>query len=190
MKVILIVIILTPLLLTSQNDTLNKFDLKQKKDGFWTIFLDKYLNPADSQNAFFIAYELYDHGKKLHTYSKVSWRVKDSIVYNNPLPEKGQPVTLNGQFKWYDRKTKQITAEEQYKNGVVEFEKEFHYVKRRGSLIWSTKAIIDYTKTYNNIRGSSYIEQFTNPEVYYGKTYIRSWYYNKNGKWGSYRIND
>lgn len=190
MKGILIIIILTPFLATSQSDTLNKFDLKQKKDGFWTILLDKYLNPADSQNAFFVAYELYDHGKKLHTYRKVSWRVKDSIVYSNSLPEKGQPVLINGQFKWYDRKNKIITAEEQYYNGFVEFEKEFHYVKRKDSLIWSTKAIIDYTKKYNNTIGTSYIEQFTNYDVYYGSTYKKYWYYKKNGKWGSYRIKD
>lgn len=87
----------------TNSDTLNRYNAAKKKDGYWLVYLDSLLKPADSAQSFFYGYELYDNGEALFSFSRFPLEIpkKYSFGYDAERGEKGKPVLLNGSFRVY-----------------------------------------------------------------------------------------
>ncbi len=88
--------------LSSQSDTLNMYNSKGKKTGYWLIFLNDKLDPIDKkENAFYSGYESWDNGKPVFGYYKHPF--SKNKMPSDQQPEKGNPLLVSGTFKWYDK---------------------------------------------------------------------------------------
>lgn len=103
-----------------QNDTLNRFDKKNKKTGLWTFYLDSLFNRCEINKAKFYGYVRYNKGvpeiKSFGRYNK-----HDSLSYISffKSDEQKYPIRLNGDlfhYQSFDR-TKKIRLHEVYRNG-------------------------------------------------------------------------
>ncbi|MBA3665122.1 MAG: hypothetical protein H0W61_13055 [Bacteroidetes bacterium] len=182
---IIITLIISPYFFIGQNDSLNKFDDKGKKNGYWTRYLNQYLNPTDSSLSSFIAFEYYDHGQKVYVYRKEKWRTQDSLVYEGILLPVGQPVLITGTFKWYSKQHNTPVVVEDYFHGHPRSFRLFGAGPDKSKLY--LVETIDFSRLYNNTPGTNYYE-IHNP---YDNTVKKYWYYKGKRKWDShpYRYN-
>jgi hypothetical protein len=145
--------------LFSQNlsDTINKYNDKHKKIGFWQVYLNEYANKVDKKNAFYIGYELYDNvGECVYPFSKHPRPKKYIIKYSGITSQRGNPTPINGILKLL-YKNGNPSYEELYQNGRPVLIKAFRWDKNG---ICSMEEILDYTKMFNNIDGTFYYELF------------------------------
>jgi hypothetical protein len=168
---------------TGQTDTLNKFNSKGKKDGYWLQYLDFNLLPTDSLNSYYKGFELYDNGKALYQFKEVKGLKKTKLT-TSMKSVKGFPVLIDGFFKW-EYPTDSIPAiTKEFKNGHPTIAKYYYPIKLRDTLFNGSMEIVDYTKRYNGIRGSYYYECQRNTKVFMGpERYRKRWYYKKRNKW-------
>lgn len=169
------------MLLLGQNDSLNKYNSKGKKTGYWKIFLDQNAMPTDSCHSFFFGYEYYDNGKTtFFTFTKSSVK-KQRFVFNGIMPSKGNPILIDGVMKIYKTKNDTIDyilSENSYKNGYPQTYIEFFFGKE-------PHQIFDFTKQYKNLQGSyfmtDYYSHFIATEE---KKQTSYWWYTKvDDKW-------
>ena len=66
------------LISTGQKDSLNRLNIEGEKTGYWIQYLDNSLNPIDSTNSHFYAYELYDNGKRVFKFYKKKYSKKSN----------------------------------------------------------------------------------------------------------------
>ena len=76
----------------AKKDTLNKYNSKKLKNGYWKVFLDDKVNPTDSlKNAYFYGFELWDNGEYVFKYFNKNWKYSNILIYRNikkmPLPQ-------------------------------------------------------------------------------------------------------
>ena len=162
----------------SQSDTLNRLNSKGKKTGYWLKYLDDNVQIVDSINSFFYGYEYYDNGTKLFAFEKLWFKKIQAAKYGEILPKKGHPVLLTGTFRWFVRGDSAQFVEETYKDGYPLVLKSLSRNLTDQSIYISE--LFDYTKTYNNISGSFYVQM--------GR---KKWYYMKSKKgWRRFRIKE
>ncbi len=182
MRLLIIIIILLTKTLLSQNDTINKYNSVGKKQGYWKQFLDLNLNRVDSLNSNFYGYDLYDNGVRVIGYFNTKSKKRDSLVHTGVIPAKGQPIIINGEFKWYNKKTNAIDIIEIFYNGrPISFES---YTNEKNDTIAHLKEYCDFTKKYNNEFGTSYYKFIYGSD---NKT-EEYWYRKVNNRWNYYKI--
>ncbi|MNV05038.1 hypothetical protein D3C71_953610 [compost metagenome] len=178
--IFLLIYVISPLISFGQE--FNKTDPEGKKTGYWKVFLDEKINLTDSLNAYFWAYEFYDDGKIIaQKFKKTSYDKNSTLIFDGIFPAKGNPVALNGVFKWfYNNKGKEeLLEEDTYKNGFTLHLKEYAFGE-----IWLH---YDFTRKYNNMEGSCYI---INNLTYLFTTETRRkttcyWYFKTGKRWKS-----
>ncbi len=189
-KTLFIFLIFYGLHLPAIKDTLNQLNQKGQKHGIWIIYLDENINPTDSANSFFFAYELFDNGEKLFEFKnfrkKIKVKEKTELVL---LSKKGSPQLLNITIKWYTLKTGSLSREEKYVNGYPTFFK--GYNKKSRTIFRRTDTSnyyvenIDFTKKYNGTPGTHYYEFIVSE--YDIRKY---WFRKENGHWGYHKITE
>lgn len=144
----------------AQTDTINQFNGKGKKNGYWIRYLDLSLNPADSSNSFYYAFEYYDNGFCVYKFKKDKWQSKFKIFYANPNTQiqKGKPILLNGTFKWYWYESGPIAEEQIYVNGKPLFLKTYSWLDTTGTS--AHNEVLYFDKLYNGQIGSYYYEEY------------------------------
>lgn len=183
-RLLFIALLLSNLTLCGQRDTLNRFNDKGKKNGYWVQYLDSLLYATDSSNSYFYGYDLYDNGLKVFTFSARpnSWK-KSKLVYDGQLPEKGKPKPIEGTFKWYSPEMR-IESEEVYKAGRPFYMKSYVYSKK-DPINSSFNEVLYFDRLYKNIPGTFYYEEYWD-----GKLSRKYWFRKGRKKWESIRINE
>ncbi|MBK8367897.1 MAG: hypothetical protein IPL10_10875 [Bacteroidetes bacterium] len=165
----------------SQSDTLNKFNTKGKKTGYWKVLLDEKINPTKiNGDAHFYCFEFWDEGKNVTQIDKHRWK-KNKLICDNSLPNKGNPIPISGKFKWFDKKGRLI-SEEVYENGNPIYFKSY-FIKKSDTTLHINEDI-DFTKRYNNIIGTFYFEMHSSN----GNTIDKYWYRKGQKGWKAYKI--
>ncbi len=169
--------VLCALTSNAQKDTLNRFSENGKKEGIWKVYLDQYLNPVDSvQKAYFYAFERYDQGQIVFKFYKEKYTLNDSIAYSQPLSELGNPIVLNGTYKWFEPNG-QIMKQYEFKNGFPMYYKSYQYYANDPKKCGYNE-IRDWSKKYNDLAGSYYYEAFWD-----GKLLVVGWFKKDKKKW-------
>ena len=105
LKIIIIITTLCFNTLYSQTkpDAFNRLNAKNKKEGFWKVYLTDYLiETKDSTQAYYFAYDYYINGHLIIWTSSAQYYKKKAIeVTTDNHSNKGQPVLLSGHFKFY-----------------------------------------------------------------------------------------
>lgn len=166
----------------AQSDTLNRFNVENKKDGYWKVLLDKKADRVTGiSDAYFYGIELWDNGERVFEYSKHHW--EDKLVFDGVMPVKGQPVFLTGTFKSFDKKGR-LMCEETYENGFPVSIKSYMRSSDKKDNSTYLFEYLDFSKKYNNIPGTYYYE-----EHFYGPDRIyRYWFRKGNKGWRVYEI--
>ena len=183
-RLLIISFIFFNLNISGQTDSLNRFNDKGKKDGYWIQYLDSLAYPTDSTNSYFWGYELYDNGLRVFRFSDRNplWK-KYRLVFDGHLPSKGRPIQIEGTFKWYANEI-QIANEEIYKNGKPFYFKSYNYSKS-DPFNSSFNEVLYFDKLYNNTRGTFYYEEYFNGTL--GRKY---WFRKGRKEWKSFRIKE
>lgn len=169
------------LTLSSQTDSLNKFNSKGKKTGWWTVFLNDKIDPTNKkEDAYYLGYELWDNGEPVFKYYK--HRLNKNKMTTDAKPEKGNPQLLSGTFKWYTKEGI-LMLDETYKDGSPVFFNIYDYTKSFSNSTSNVIAEVDYTKKYNGITGTHFYREFFRK----GKT-IQYWYRKDKKGWFEYKI--
>lgn len=178
-KILLLLLLLSGQFLFSQinNDSINRYNSKNKKEGFWKVYLTDYLiETKDTSLAYYYAYDYYINGKLIIWTSSAQYYKKKAtkVVSDNPLPKIGKPTLLTGSFKFYYNYG--LGLDEIYKDGLPVIiatctpNSDGETVKTE---------IADFSKQYNNQFGSFLYERYkTNGTL----TYKRWYAFNQKGK--------
>lgn len=165
----------------SQNDTLNQVNPSGKKTGYWKQFLDQNLSPVDSIESYYYGYEFYDAGHPVFRYTK-NWWLKDSrLISMGTASKKGHPALLEGTFKWFGSTDSLPFSVEIYKNGYPVALYAYHYCPEHA---WHANEFVDFTRQYNNTRGSFYFEDEKSGKM------EKYWMRKDNDKWKKYKIQE
>ncbi len=164
---------------SSQNnaDTLNKYNDKGKKHGYWKVYLtETIVKTKDSTKAFYYAYNYYENGSLVILTTNLGTRKKPvKIEYDGVKSTAGHPVLLNGRLKLYDKHG--LEYDEIYANGLPTYK--MSYASYKGAPNVKLE-LLDYSRPYKNQMGSFYYE------LYYqdGTVYKKYWFTkNEKGKW-------
>lgn len=151
-QIIIFCIILTTNILFGQipNDSLNRFDSKKQKNGYWIAYVDSSFNLTEKNNAKYYGYEYFTNGKLgIERFSKSKWKVNCKKVYKpyNKDQNMNYPILLNGEVFYYDE-LDSLYEYESYKNGMPSVFKEILYnTKSPGKNILE---IYYFDSLYNN----------------------------------------
>jgi len=148
---LLLTLFLSTLASVSLNDTLNKYNDKGKKHGYWIIYLDKSINETDRSNSYYFGLQLYDNGQKLFSFIKLK-EIKLKVVSDNESSEKGHPVILNGDFKWY-RHDSELVYHHRYENGRPVFYKRYQRNNKKNDSLFLCE-FADFNNRYNGVLGT------------------------------------
>lgn len=187
-KIILIlyIAIMSITLSHAQNDTLNRYNSKGKKQGYWLCFLDEKFKKCDSLKGIYVGFDLYDNGQNLTriaTMARFSYNRKVDSLTPTDFKIKNYKI-LNGKVLFYDKKN-QLIVEHSYLNGYPE--KYFAYCTdlKYPECLGKISEMVDYTEKYNTVKGTFYAEWrscVTNRIDKY-------WYIKKGRKWKSVMVN-
>jgi hypothetical protein len=166
---------------SSQTDTINKYNSKGKKQGYWTCYLDKDLKKTNVSNAYYYAYELFDSGINL---TKISQRgiKKYSVIAPVDMGQQVVPITLNGVFI-LTAKNGRTRSVEEYKNGYPYILKAYESNPATNETNFEVE-YLDYTRKYENQVGSFYWEY----RSFKRNDTTRFWFRKIDGKWRDVKI--
>lgn len=170
---------------SSQNDTLNQYNAKGKKDGYCRVYFDKHLQKVDSSKAFYYGFDLYVDGANRTEIFSMKRIDTSRIEHVNRLTTKSGTLTLlDGEFVYYSKngKTKFIDT---YKQGCVQTMSVYN-IDSNNPISDCRTEHLDFTKKYNNQRGSFYSEE-RSCNLDRAKAY---WVGMKEGKWKAIKIED
>lgn len=89
---------------------INQLDAQGKKDGKWTVYLDKdWKKVDDSSKALYKRYTYFDHGANIYPMGPCGGK-------GYKLEGDTKNKTLNGEYKWYDAKGK-LSSVHVFKDG-------------------------------------------------------------------------
>lgn len=181
LKFLIIAILFFSTTVKSQNDTLNAFNAKGKKHGCWIQYINIVWNETTKENAVAYFYNQFDNGQPLLDLKNQKWKKKYKLVCEGNTPTQGNPVVLDGQYKWYNTKG-QLMNEEHYKNGNPVFMKSYNY-SNNNFATQTYNEVLKFDKKYKHQKSSFYYEELT-----YGV--LRKAYYFRNGErgWKAYNI--
>ena len=121
------------------SDTINKFDDRHQKTGYWIFYLDSSFRNCEIGPARYYGYLHYNRG--IPGLQPTASRKKKDIVSYAPLTETHEvPTLLNGEITVYYDKTKKEWNQEIFRNGVLKEVKEY--------LKWNDKSISDRYSIY------------------------------------------
>jgi hypothetical protein len=172
--------------LSQNNDTLNKLNLHRKKQGYWVCYLDARFMIADSSDAIYAAFDLYDNGQNLTQIGIRSNRIVGEVVDSIFLtgPKLGRFKLLHGKVRFYHNNGL-LAMEEKYSLGHPVIYLGYDYYKTHSdSCIGTISEYIDFTKKYNNINGSYYNEITICPQ----NEVKKFWFIKVKRKWRSVKI--
>lgn len=130
-----------------QSDTLNRLDIKNRKTGYWTCYLDSNLNLASKDAAVYYAYQYYRNGKKeVPKFVSSKWRKKCKMTFEPFDPtDISQPRLLNGKVQYFSEDS--LIALEVYDHGRPQYWEERFYDYKKGE---SMSSIHYFDSSYNN----------------------------------------
>lgn len=171
--------------LLGQQDTLNQYNSKGKKQGYWICYLDEKFNISDSITGKYIGFSLFDNGEDLTLIGKrntIKYNTcKDSIIPKNDFFI--NKIKLNGQLKFYNNEGELIYKEE-YSNGHLVMVKSYYHGKNREFCKGEIFELINFKINYENQLGSYYYESHP---CQYGKI-TKFWFRKGKHKWKFYKI--
>lgn len=170
----------------AQIDSINQINADGKKNGYWMVYLDTFMQETDSADAYFYGYDLYDNGEIVYCYSRrgEAWRKRCTLEYSGVLPEKGKPVLINGTLKFFENG--RLVSLEIYKDGNPLFWEAYTYGKN-DTLRAGFIETFYFDKLYNNIPGTYYLTYTSNFND--GSSMIAEYWYRKGKKgWKAYKI--
>jgi hypothetical protein len=172
---LLIVLVITVTNSRAQNDTLNKYNNRGKKQGYWITYLDTALNTTEKKdNAILYGYTYYDNGKKVNPLQNLLRKAKTSVG-DDLKKNRGNPVLINGTFLIYNKENK-VEYEEVYENGKPRLKTAYSWDKNGNR----SKETLDYQNKYMGQEGSFYFQQYNSS----GELVDKFWYgRNEKGKW-------
>lgn len=162
------------------SDTLNRFDSKKNKTGYWLVyFTDSLTEVKDKNKASFFSYYYFDKGyswnglfcPRATHYRKTSTKME----YKGAPIKKGVPILLEGEFSFYGKDGK-VGMHENYIKGWPEIIEDFTY-DETGKCKYHN--VMNFTKHYEGQICSSYMK-FYNYEILKEEGYYAK---NKKGKW-------
>jgi len=135
----------------AQTDTLNKFNDKKIKQGYWLIYLsDSLCMVDDKKDAFYYTYIYYDNGFGFDGFfcprACASKRNSSKFEINAQKANKGEPLLLHGNFKTYN-KAGNLIGNETYVKGVPTIVEDNTYDKK-GKYV--STAVYDWGDKYQN----------------------------------------
>jgi len=162
----------------SQNDTINKFSKNGKKNGYWQVYLDEYLNPVDSvENSYFYAYERYDEGKVIFKFYFEKNQSSYIVNYRQPLSSKGKPIILNDTIDFFDNSYNTIVKHFEFAEGKPLFFKYYQYYASNPEKCGHIETM-DWRIKYCNMEGSYYYQAFWDDQLL-----VEGWYKKVKNKW-------
>lgn len=120
-----------------QHSDLNRRDAKGKKDGRWIVCLDKdWRKTEDSSKVLYYRFTWFEQGVNIYPMGPCG---RKGYRLEPALPENGEPVLLDGEYKWYDTDGKlssvhvfklgeYISCKEYFRNGKLS--QHFDYTKK------------------------------------------------------------
>ena len=141
--------------------------------------------PTDSANSYLWGYEFYDNDKiPFPRFIKVRNVSRYKIFYGGKLKEKGQPTLINGTIKWFEINDGNVFLylEDKFENGYAQVFKQY----ARDDKPWIT---CDFTKRYNGISGSLFIEYAEDVRTLFFWKAHNLWFIKKKQRWKYIRAN-
>ncbi len=171
------ILVWTAFFVSSQKDSLNKFDPYGEKTSYWVAYFDNNMIQTDSLRAYFIGLEIYDAGQKLWLFPKIKRKRKLYLEYAGKMPRKGYPVLVDGTFKWYNKKHI-LMLEETFKKGLPFIHKVYERTNYSDTVTYLAE-MADFTKQFDNLPGSHYSILYSQD----GRKTSEAWYRKIRGKW-------
>lgn len=183
-KVLYICILFFQISSYAQKDTLNKVNEKGKKTGYWTCFLNQNFEIVDSSKGVYLGFDFYDNGNNLTGIAKAIQKKKnekviDSIArvlfdYNSK-----KYFLLDGKVLICNKDNILLSTCNFSKGHIIRL-CSYHTFSSCKSVI---KENLDFTRRYNNQKGSFYWEfNFCDGTVY------KYWFRKGNKRWKSFRM--
>lgn len=161
-----------------KNDSLNQFNSHHKKNGLWKVYLtENLIQTKDTTKACYYGYNYYDNGQLviLIASSQPYKKKAIKIVRSGEKPKAGQPLLLNGNFKFYY--TDGLGLEEDYKDGLPVL---LATCATNDSGKSVQTEVLDYSARYNDQFGTFLYETMKTD----GTSFEKKWFgKNKKGKW-------
>ena len=160
-RIILIALFLFPAatLKAASGDTLNRYNTANKKDGFWTVYLDSLLKPVDITQSYFFAYEQFDNGTEVFTFKQFpfyDFPKNYTFAYTADRGQKGKPVLLHGSFRIYFPQGWKY-KEQTFSNGRPVEIRFMDHEKNNPDVAYSQT--LSFDRLYNGQSGSYYYEE-------------------------------
>jgi hypothetical protein len=172
----IIILLVNTFAAQAQADTLNKFNSNGKKQGYWLCYLDKEFTLTDSSK------DLYDNGQNLTCIGKR--RSAGLIIIDSTATVRYKQFrVLNGKLLFFDKANTLLMSEEYYMGHPVKYTSYCYYDNHPESK-GNYQEIIDFTKLYNNVKGTYYSEFRSCMGGSAKKYYFRK----GKKKWKAYRI--
>jgi hypothetical protein len=168
--------ILKVFIFNSQTDTLNKFNAKGEKNGYWITYLDHKFAPADSQNAEYYGFDYYDNGKAVYKHKNDWWRKEYKLESDNSVRKGTTPFLLDGKYTWYKESDSLPIVVEEFSNGYPSRLTGYHHCEYHP---YGISVLVDYSKRYNNQPGSHYVEYHDG----YQRKIRKFWYNKERNRW-------
>ncbi len=161
-------------------DTLNQYNEKHKKTGYWVCYLDYDFNLTTFEKfPGYYGYEYYDNGKNtVKNFYKAKWRRAYQITYkpNHPITDSTAINLIDGTVTYSNRDT--VYHVEVYKNGIPVTRKQFmEYDYYRDSIKIEPHKILYYDSIYNNNRETLLIYNYER-----GKPFSKEYFPKPNRK--------
>ena len=156
------------------SDTLNRFDSKKNKTGYWLVyFTDSLTEVKDKNKASFYSYYYFDKGYSWDglfcSRATNSRKTCSKMEYKGANLKKGEPVLLQGEFSFYN-KNGEIIMHENYIKGWPQIIEDFSY-DETGKC--KTHNVMDFSKHYDDQLCSFHIKIYANEKLkeegYYAK---------------------
>lgn len=155
--VVLAVILQTSASPAQSIDTLNKYNDKGAKVGFWKTYYDSAFERVDdSLSAVHVGFEYYINGEIFRGILDKKHFPKGVIKYipNDTIKHKN---VLDGTITYYDKRNN-LSFKEEFSNGVITKGHSYNFLKDNGSYMLYYEELIDFTKTYEQNKDSYYFE--------------------------------
>ena len=134
-------------------DTLNQYNPKHQKNGFWVVYLDSMASPTDSAKSVFYAYQYFDNGFAVYIY-QYKGRKKRSLSSTCKSGEPGKPILLEGNMKIYWKGD--IEYDETFFNGKPVIMNAYR-CNREHEIVMHE--FLNFAIPYKNERGTFYYEK-------------------------------
>jgi hypothetical protein len=177
-------LIVLPIYLYGQFDTINKFNASGKKQGYWVCYIDSIFQvTTDTLKAAYFAYDYFDDGRNMTKVGVRSMKVHHTEAYSEITGNQKIKI-LSGKIILYDKR-KRTRIVEIYKLGLLLSVKSYNkYTRVNGKECLSE--FLNFELRYENEIGSFYFEE--NLDCSSTDRVKKYWFRKKDGKWQAIKI--